>query len=88
VSKWLGTAVIVLLFLIFLLTLQATEVINLVPVWHEYAHLMSDPAHTAVEFTFVLFDYLIISWVRARIIKHLHRDVRAGKHKETHGIQS
>jgi hypothetical protein len=56
--------------------------------FHEYLHIMSDVPHLAVEFTFVLFDYLIISWVRARIIKHRHRDVRAGKHKETHGIQS
>lgn len=47
----------------------------------EYLHLMSDPAHTAVEFTFVLIDVLIISWVKSRIIKHMHRDIGAGKHK-------
>lgn len=48
----------------------------------EYFHLMSDPAHMAVEFTFVLIDVMIISAVKNRIIKHLHRDVRAGKHKK------
>lgn len=47
----------------------------------EYMHLMSDPAHIAVEFTFVLLDVLIIGAVRKQIVKHLHRDVRAGKHK-------
>ncbi len=31
---------------------------------HEYQHLMSDPAHTAVEFTFVLIDVIIINKVR------------------------
>lgn len=42
----------------------------------EYLHLMSDPAHTLVEFTFVLVDVLIISWVKNKIIKHLHRDIK------------
>lgn len=46
----------------------------------EYLHIMSDPAHAAVEFTFVLLDYIIIQLVGHRIIKHLHRDMRAGKH--------
>jgi hypothetical protein len=48
----------------------------------EYFHILSDPAHTAVEFTFVLIDVIIISWVKNRIIKHIHRDIKAGKHKE------
>lgn len=48
----------------------------------EYAHLMTDPAHTAVEFTFVLIDVLIIDAVRRLIVRHLHRDVKAGKHAE------
>lgn len=47
----------------------------------EYMHIMTDPAHSAVEFTYVLIDVLIISWVKSRIIKHLHRDINAGKHK-------
>lgn len=48
----------------------------------EYLHILSDPAHTAVEFTFVLIDVLIISWVKNRIVKHIHRDVKAGRHKD------
>jgi hypothetical protein len=28
---------------------------------HEYGHIMTDPAHTAVEFTFVLIDVVIIN---------------------------
>ena len=48
----------------------------------EYTHILSDPAHSAVEFTFVLIDVLIISWVRDRIIKHLHRDIKNNNHKE------
>lgn len=47
---------------------------------HHYAELMSDPAHTAVEFTFVLFDVLIIDFVRRRIVRHLHRDLKKGSH--------
>lgn len=41
---------------------------------HHYAELMSDPAHTAVEFTFVLLDVLIIDAVRRRWRKHLDRE--------------
>jgi hypothetical protein len=48
---------------------------------HEYVHILSDPAHSLVEFTFVLIDYIIIQTVGHRIVKHLHRDVQAGKHK-------
>lgn len=47
---------------------------------NEYLEILSDPAHSAVEFTFVLFDVLVISFVKNRIVKHLHRDLRAGKH--------
>ncbi len=47
----------------------------------EYLHILSDPAHTAVEFTFVLIDVLIIGWVKHQIVKHMHRDVKAGRHK-------
>lgn len=46
---------------------------------HEYGHIMADPAHGMVEFTFVLIDVLIISAVKNQIIKHLHRDTT---HKE------
>lgn len=40
-----------------------------------YGELISDPAHTAVEFTFVLVDVLIIDAVRRRIYKHFHKDI-------------
>lgn len=33
---------------------------------HEYLHILSDPAHAAVEFTFVLADVLVIDAVRKR----------------------
>ncbi len=51
-------------------------------IMHEYVHILTDPAHSMVEFTFVLIDVLIISWVKNRIIRHMHRDMTAGKHKE------
>jgi hypothetical protein len=47
-----------------------------------YLEIITDPAHTAVEFTFVLLDVLIIDAVRRRIVKHLHRDVAAGRHRK------
>lgn len=33
---------------------------------HDYLHLLSDPAHMAVEFTFVLIDVLAIRYVERR----------------------
>ena len=50
-----------------------------------YIDLITDPAHTAVEFTFVLLDVLIIDFVRRRIIRHIHRDVGAGRHRKRRG---
>lgn len=78
--RWLGPVVIALLVIIFILMLQATEVVNLVPVMHEYVHILLDPSHTLVEFTFVLVDYLIIDAVKRRIVKHFHRDIEKGEH--------
>lgn len=58
---------------------------------HEYVHLMTDPAHTAVEFTFVLMDVLIIDFVRRRLrawtegrVRHEHAilDVEHGVEHE------
>lgn len=42
---------------------------------HEFWHLLTDPAHTMVEFTFVLVDYMIIHTVVRRWRKHFHRDI-------------
>ena len=50
---------------------------------HHYWELMSDPAHMLVEFTFVLIDVLIISWVKTKIVKHFHRDLK--RRDERHG---
>lgn len=41
----------------------------------EFWHLLSDPAHTAVEFVFVGIDYLIIHTVVRKWRKHFHRDI-------------
>lgn len=50
---------------------------------HEFTHLITDPAHTAVEFTFVLIDYAIIHTVVRRWRKHFHKDVGlSDNHKE------
>lgn len=43
----------------------------------EYVHILSDPAHVLVEFTFVLIDYLVIQgvlkrWAKRRDRKHGH----------------
>jgi hypothetical protein len=43
----------------------------------EYLHILSDPAHTAVEFTFVLIDVIIINKVRDWMHGH-----RRGKHED------
>lgn len=54
----------------------------------QYAEIMSDPAHLAVEFTFVLLDYLAINWVASRIKAHFHRDL-AREHQRLdaeHGV--
>lgn len=42
--------------------------------WHEYTHIMTDPAHSLVEFTFVLFDVLVIDAVRRQWNRRLHRE--------------
>lgn len=45
--------------------------------WSDYVHLMQEPSHVAVEFTFVAFDYFIIRLVvrqfeKRRDRKHNH----------------
>lgn len=42
---------------------------------HDYLEILRDPAHVAVEFTFVLIDYLIIQTVATRLKRHFHRDI-------------
>ena len=43
---------------------RPTRLTAMTDIIHEYGHLMSDPAHTAVEFTFVLIDVMIINKFR------------------------
>lgn len=53
-----------------------------------YLDLLTDPAHSLVEFTFVLVDVLIIDYVRRRLRDHFHRDI-AEEHSRIdaeHGI--
>lgn len=49
----------------------------------EFLHILSDPAHTAVEFTFVAIDYLIVHTVVRRWRKHFHRDIGVS---DNHGV--
>jgi hypothetical protein len=42
-----------------------------------YAELITDPAHTLVEFTFVLLDYLVIQAVAARFKRRVERRIEA-----------
>lgn len=42
---------------------------------HEYLTILTDPAHSLVEFTFVLFDLLVIDTVRRGLKRHFHRDL-------------
>lgn len=44
-------------------------------VLQHYAEIITDPAHTLVEFTFVLLDYLVISAVAKRLKAHFHKDI-------------
>lgn len=41
----------------------------------DFLHLLTDPAHVALEFVFVLLDYLIIQTVVTRLKKHFHKDI-------------
>ena len=48
----------------------------------EFWHLLSSPAHTAVEFTFVALDYIIIHTVASRLKRHFHRDLGVDNHHD------
>lgn len=45
--------------------------------WEHFKEIITDPAHTAVEFCFVLLDYLVIQVVVSRVRKHFHKDLSA-----------
>lgn len=56
--------------------------------WAEFTHLITDPAHTLVEFCFVAIDYLVIQTVVSRVKDHFHRDL-ASEHariEAEHGL--
>jgi hypothetical protein len=40
-----------------------------------YVEIITDPAHSLVEFTFVLLDVLVIDAVRRRLKRHFHNDL-------------
>lgn len=53
-----------------------------------YLEIITDPAHTLVEATFVLIEVLIIDVVRRKITQHFHRDI-AREHESLdaeHGV--
>lgn len=54
-------------------------------VWDHYKELITDPAHSLVEFTFVLIDVLIIQWVVSKVKRHFHRDLTARDINHGHG---
>ena len=41
---------------------------------HEYGHILTDPAHTLVEFTYVLIDVLAINKIRDWMHGHKRKD--------------
>lgn len=43
-------------------------------VMHEYLHIMKDPAHGLVEFTFVAFDVFVINKFRDWRHGHKHKE--------------
>lgn len=49
---------------------------------HEFTNLITDPAHTAVEFVFVGVDYLIIHTVVRKWRKHFHKDIGVSNNHE------
>jgi len=52
----------------------------------EYLHILSDPAHTLVEATFVLAEFILLNivwkFIKRRWERHMHRDIKAGKHTD------
>lgn len=56
---------------------------------HHFVEIITDPAHTAVEFCFVLFDYVIIRTVEQRLKRHFHKDLRAEHQRieDEHGLE-
>ena len=55
---------------------------HLMSILHEYWHILTDPAHMMVELTIVLIDLLIIKGAYHLLLAHLHRDIKAGRHKK------
>lgn len=51
---------------------------------NEYLHLITDPAHTAVELTYIMVDLLILGAVKRAIVRHLHRDLRNRDRRHKH----
>jgi hypothetical protein len=48
--------------------------------WEHFTEIITDPAHTAVEFVFVLLDYVVIQTIAHRLKAHFHKDL-ASEHR-------
>jgi len=53
-------------------------------IWSEYLHILTDPAHSLVEFTFVAVDYLIVQTAVHAVKKHFHKDLAV--QDRAHGV--
>lgn len=53
---------------------------------NEYFHILSNPAHTLVEATFILVEFIILNviwrFIKTRWERHMHRDIKAGRHTD------
>lgn len=79
------------LFVLAMIVMLAVVVISLQPgLLANYAELITDPAHTLVELTFVLVvDGLLLGILWPLIKRHFHRDIER-EHKvldEEHGVE-
>jgi hypothetical protein len=48
---------------------------------HAYGHIMTDLPHLAAESTFLFGEYLIGRCLYRKVVAHLHRDLKKGKHE-------
>jgi len=57
-------------------------------IWAEYVSILTDPAHSLVEFTFVAVDYLIVQTAVHALKRHFHRDIETEHRRldREHGV--
>lgn len=58
-------------------------------IWSEYVSILTDPAHSLVEFTFVAVDYLIVQTAVHALKRHFHRDIETEHQRldREHGVE-